>query len=47
MNIMLTTARAALSVGHSGVGTWDERAGDFATYSGRVLDKGTVELVQK
>lgn len=34
------TTRAALSVGHGGVGTWDQRAGDFATHSSRVLDGG-------
>lgn len=32
-----STARAALSVGHGGVGAGDERAGDFATHSSRVL----------
>ena len=49
MKIKLTwsTARAALSIGHGGISTWDQRAGDFATHSSRVLDKGTVKLVQE
>lgn len=32
-----STARAALSIGHGGVNTWDQRAGDFATHCSRVL----------
>lgn len=44
----LTTAaaRAALSVRHGSVSTWDQGAGDFTTHSSRVLDRGTLRLVQ-
>lgn len=43
----LTATRAALSIGHGGVSTGHQRAGDFATHGSRVLDRGTVELVQE
>ncbi len=42
-----STARAALSVGHGGISTRDQRAGDFATHSSGVLDRGTIKLVQE
>lgn len=38
------TAWAALAVRHGGIGTRDQRAGDFATHSRRVLEKGTDEV---
>lgn len=41
------TARATLSFRHSGISTWNQRAGDFATHSSWILNRGTVTLVQE
>lgn len=46
---MLTRSAAgtALAIGHGGISTGDQRAGDFAAHSSRVLHEETVVLVQE
>lgn len=44
--LTIPAAWAALSVRHGSVSTWDQGAGDFTTHGSRVLDRGTLRLVQ-